>query len=65
MDNDDYKNYQAIDEEAKRREMMANNNQGIAQNNNVGGNEIDQITQQVQNINANKKISRYEYKHSQ
>ena len=32
MDNDDYKNYQAIDEEAKRREMMANNNQGIAQN---------------------------------
>ena len=35
MDNDDYKNYQAIDEEAKRREMMANNNQGIAQNNNV------------------------------
>ena len=56
MDNDDYKNYQAIDEEAKRREMMANNNQGVAQNNNVGGNEIDQITQQVQNINANKKI---------
>ena len=43
MDNDDYKNYQAIDEEAKRREMMANNNQGVAQNNNVGGNEIDQI----------------------
>ena len=36
MDNDDYKNYQAIDEEAKRREMMANNNQGVAQNNNVG-----------------------------
>ena len=60
MDNDDYKNYQAIDEEAKRREMMANNNQGIAQNNNVGGNEIDQITQQVQNINANKKILKKE-----
>ena len=60
MDNDDYKNYQAIDEEAKRREMMANNNQGVAQNNNVGGNEIDQITQQVQNINANKKILKKE-----
>ena len=60
MDNDDYKNYQAIDEEAKRREMMANNNQGIAQNNNVGGNEIDQITQQVQVINANKKILKKE-----
>ena len=60
MDNDDYKNYQAIDEEAKRREMMANNNQGNAQNNNVGGNEIDQITQQVQNINANKKILKKE-----
>ena len=60
MDNDDYKNYQAIDEEAKRREMMANNNQGVAQNNNIGGNEIDQITQQVQNINANKKILKKE-----
>ena len=60
MDNDDYKNYQAIDEEAKRREMMANNNQGVAQNNNVGGNEIDQITQQVQIINANKKILKKE-----
>ena len=60
MDNDDYKNYQAIDEEAKRREMMANNNQGVAQNNNVVGNEIDQITQQVQNINANKKILKKE-----
>ena len=60
MDNDDYKNYQAIDEEAKRREMMANNNQGIAQNNNIGGNEIDLITQQVQNINANKKILKKE-----
>ena len=60
MDNDDYKNYQAIDEEAKRREMMANNNQGVAQNNNIGGNEIDLITQQVQNINANKKILKKE-----
>jgi len=59
LDNDDYKNYQAMDEEAKRRGMMENNNAGIAQNNNgvgVGGNEIDQLTQQVQVINANKKV---------
>ena len=57
LDNDDLKNFQAIDEEAKRRVMMENNNAGIAQNNNgVGGNEIDQLTQQVKLINANKKI---------
>ena len=60
LDNDDYKNYQAMDEEAKRRGMMENNNAGIAQNNNGvgvgGGNEIDQLTQQVQVINANKKV---------
>ena len=57
LDNDDYKNYQAMDEEAKRRVMMENNNAGNAQNNNgIGGNEIDQLTQQVKNINANKKV---------
>ena len=60
LDNDDYKNYQAMDEEAKRRGMMENNNAGIAQNYNGvgvgGGNEIDQLTQQVQVINANKKV---------
>ena len=57
LDNDDYKNYQAMDEEAKRRVMMENNNAGISQNKNgVGGNEIDQLTQQVALINANKKI---------
>ena len=57
LDNDDYKNFQAMDEEAKRRVMMENNNAGIAQNNNgIGGNEIDQLTQQVKLINANKKI---------
>ena len=60
MDPDDYKNYQAMDEEAKRREMMENNKQVMAQNNNYGGNEIDQITQQVQVINANKKILKKE-----
>ena len=59
LDNDDYKNYQAMDEEAKRRVMMENNNRGIAQNNNgvgVRGSEIDQLTQQVQLINSNKKV---------
>ena len=62
MDPDDYKNYQAMDEEAKRREMMENNKQQVMnnQNNNFGGNEIDQITQQVQVINANKKILKKE-----
>ena len=60
LDNDDYKNFQAMDEEAKRRGMMDNNNNnaGMLQNNNnsIGGNEIDQLTQQVKVINANKKI---------
>ena len=46
LDNDDYKNFQAMDEEAKRRVMMENNNAGIPQSNNgIGGNEIDQLTQ--------------------
>ena len=57
LDNDDYKNYQAMDEEAKRRVMMENNNAGLANNNlGTGGSEIDQLTQQVKIINANKKI---------
>ena len=62
-ENDDFKNYKAMEEEAKRREMMENNNQEMAQNNNVGnlgGNEIDQVIQQVQVINANKKILKKE-----
>ena len=43
--------------------MLENNNQEMAQNNNVGnlgGNEIDQVIQQVQVINANKKILKKE-----
>ena len=57
LDNDDYKNFQAMDEEEKRRVMMENNNAGMPQNNNMGGgNEIDQLTQQVKVMNANKKI---------
>ena len=59
-ENDDYNNYKVMDEENKRREMMENNNQAMAQNNNVGGNEIDQVIQQVQVINANKKILKKE-----
>ena len=62
-ENDDFKNYKAMEEEAKRREMMENNSQEMAQNNNVsnlGGNEIDQVIQQVQVINANKKILKKE-----
>ena len=59
-ENDDYNNYKVMDEENKRREMMENNNQGVVKNNNVGGNEIDQVIQQVQVINANKKILKKE-----
>ena len=59
-ENDDYKNYQVMEEEAKRRELMENNNQGMNQNNNMGGNEIDQIIQQVQVVNSSKKILKKE-----
>ena len=59
-ENDDYKNYQVMEEEAKRRELMENNNQGMNQNNNMGGNEIDQISQQVQVVNSSKKILKKE-----
>ena len=56
LENDDYKNYQAMDEEAKRRGMIENKNVAMTQSNSIGGSEIDQLTQQVQVINANKKI---------
>ena len=56
LENDDYKNYQAMDEEAKRSGMMENKNVAMTQSNSIGGSEIDQLTQQVQVINANKKI---------
>jgi hypothetical protein len=57
LEPDDYKNFQAMDEEAKRRVMMENNNAVMPQNNNIGGgNEIDQLTQQVKVMNANKKV---------
>ena len=59
LDNDDNKNFQAMDEEAKRRAMMESNNVR-AGDNNIGGNEIDQLTQQVKIINSNKKIIKKE-----
>ncbi len=49
LENDDYKNFQAMDEETKRRMMMENNN-------GTGASEIDQLTQQVKSINAGKKV---------
>jgi len=49
LENDDYKNFQAMDEETKRRMMMENNN-------GTGASEIDQLTQQVKSINLGKKV---------
>jgi len=49
LENDDYKNFQAMDEETKRRMMMENNN-------GTGASEIDQLSQQVKSINAGKKV---------
>ena len=49
LENDDYKNFAAMDEETKRRMMMENNN-------GTGASEIDQLTQQVKTINAGKKV---------
>ena len=59
LDNDDYKNFKAMDEEANRRNMMGNmgNENNAVQNNNVGGgSEIDQLMQQVKVINQSKKV---------
>ena len=59
LDNDDYKNFKAMDEEANRRNMMGNmgNANNAMQNNNVGGgSEIDQLIQQVKVINQSKKV---------
>ena len=62
LDNDDYKNFKAMDEEANRRNMMGNmgnigNANNVMQNNNVGGSsEIDQLMQQVKVVNQSKKV---------
>ena len=57
LDNDDYKNFQAMDEEAKRRQVIDNKNEI---QNNIGGTDIDQLTNQVMTINANKKVIKKE-----
>ena len=49
LENDDIKNFQAMDEETRRRMLMENNN-------GTGASEIDQLTQQVKSINAGKKV---------
>ena len=54
--------YQEINDNPKRNQVMESNQSGV-QNNNINistGNEIDQLTQQVKNINANKKIVKKE-----
>ena len=54
--------YQEINDNPKRNQVMESNQSGM-QNNNINistGNEIDQLTQQVKNINANKKIVKKE-----
>ena len=56
LDNDDYKNFKAMDEEANRRNMMGNANNAVQNNNIGGGSEIDQLMQQVKAINLNKKV---------
>ena len=56
LDNDDYKNFKAMDEEANRRNMMGNANNAVQNNNVGGGSEIDQLMQQVKAINLNKKV---------
>ena len=49
LENDDIKNFQAMDEETRRRMLMENNN-------GTGASEIDQLSQQVKSINAGKKV---------
>jgi hypothetical protein len=58
--NDNFNNYQAMNEEENRNQIMNNNKTEMVQNNNFGGNEIDMLTNQVKNINANKKIIKKE-----
>ena len=49
-----------MNEEENRNQVMNNNKTEMVQNNNFGGNEIDMLTNQVKNINANKKIIKKE-----
>ena len=63
MDNNQNANqsndYQPMNEGVQRRQVVENNNTG-AQNQNIGGNEIDQLINQVKVTNANKKVVKKE-----
>ena len=63
MDNNQNSNqfndYQPMNEGVQRRQVVENNNTG-AQNQNIGGNEIDQLINQVKVANANKKVVKKE-----
>ena len=54
-----FNDYQPMNEGVQRRQVVENNNTG-AQNQNIGGNEIDQLINQVKATNANKKVVKKE-----
>ena len=54
-----FNDYQPMNEGVQRRQIVENNNTG-AQNQNIGGNEIDQLINQVKVTNANKKVVKKE-----
>ena len=54
-----FNDYQPMNEGVQRRQVVENNNIG-AQNQNIGGNEIDQLINQVKVTNANKKVVKKE-----
>ena len=56
LENDDYKNYQVMDGEVKKKMVNQNSDGNKVINNGEGFSEIDQLTQQVKNINAGKKV---------
>ena len=56
LENDDYKNYQVMDGEVKKKMLNQNSDGNKVINNGEGFSEIDQLTQQVKNINAGKKV---------
>ena len=54
-----FNDFQPMNEGVQRRQVVENNNTG-AQNQNIGGNEIDQLINQVKVTNANKKVVKKE-----
>ena len=54
-----FNDYQTMNEGVQRRQVVENNNTGV-QNQNIGGNEIDQLINQVKVANANKKVVKKE-----